>query len=55
MATKYNNRNIRLSDDEWKDFKDLLGPEWLRARIRGARLAKNRKDKADARERGMTE
>lgn len=48
-------RKIRMTDAEWEDFKDLLGPEWLRARIRGARIAKNRKDKADARERGMTE
>lgn len=55
MATKYNNRNIRLSDSEWEAFKTLLGPEWLRARIRGALLAKKRKENTDARERGLTE
>lgn len=26
-------RNIRLSDDEWADFKRLLGAAWLRGQI----------------------
>lgn len=41
-------RPIRLDDEEWADFKTLLGTEWLRARIRGARLAENRRAKAKA-------
>ena len=26
-------RNIRLSDEEWTDFKRLLGAAWLRGQI----------------------
>lgn len=55
MASKYTNRNIRMSDDEWEAFKTLLGPEWLRARIRGAIIAEKRRQNAEARERGLTE
>lgn len=35
MAYKYDrkNRNIRLTDAEWEDFKTLMGAEWLRKRI----------------------
>jgi hypothetical protein len=27
-------RGIRMSNDEWKGFMRLLGPEWLRAKVR---------------------
>lgn len=37
------NRNIRFTDAEWLDFRELLGAEWLRAQIARAR------EKADKR------
>ena len=27
-------RDIRMTDEEWEGFKRLLGPEWLRAKVR---------------------
>lgn len=30
------NRNIRLSNEEWRDFKRLLGAAWLRGQIANA-------------------
>lgn len=42
-------RAIRMSDEEWKSFKELLGPEWLRQQIRKAQLkADSLADKAAA-------
>lgn len=34
------NRNIRLTDAEWKAFCDKLGPAWLRNQIKLAESAK---------------
>lgn len=36
-------RNIRLSDDEWHDFKRLLGASWLRGQIAKAKKREQRK------------
>lgn len=43
-------RDIRMTDEEWEAFKRLLGPEWLRSKIRSeigkeARKAKSVPDK----------
>lgn len=27
-------RSIRMDDEEWDGFMRLLGPEWLRAKVR---------------------
>lgn len=37
------NRNIRLNDEEWEDFRELLGIKWLREQIAKAkkRAARN--------------
>ena len=35
-------RDIRMSDEEWDGFKRLLGPDWLRAKVR-RELAKEAK------------
>lgn len=36
-------RNIRLSNDEWSDFKRLLGAAWLRGQIAKAKKREQRK------------
>jgi hypothetical protein len=41
-------RNIRLSDEEWADFKSLLGAQWLRGQIKKAKARKMRADKPEA-------
>lgn len=35
-------RDIRMNDEEWDGFKRLLGPDWLRAKIR-RELAKEKR------------
>lgn len=30
------NRNIRLNDEEWETFRELLGVKWLREQISAA-------------------
>lgn len=35
-------RDIRMTDEEWEGFKRLLGPEWLRAKVR-RELAKEKR------------
>jgi len=37
------NRNIRLSNEEWHDFKRLLGAAWLRGQIAKAVKREQRK------------
>lgn len=54
MAEIRKTRQIRMLDSEWKDFKELLGTEWLRARIRGARIAETRRKNAEKREAEIT-
>lgn len=39
------NRNIRLTDEQWQDFRELLGIEWLRKQIARARKKAARADK----------
>ncbi len=39
-------RGIRLNDQEWEDFKRLLGAEWLRGRIEQAVKRENRQPAA---------
>ena len=36
-------RNIRLSDEHWKAFKELLGVDWLKKQIDRAVAKENRK------------
>ena len=43
-------RQIRMLDSEWEAFKRLLGTEWLRARIKGALIAEERRKNAEVRE-----
>jgi len=44
MQTKdRTNRNIRLSNTEWADFKRLLGAAWLRGQIARAVKREQRK------------
>jgi hypothetical protein len=35
-----------MTDDEWEGFKLLLGPEWLRAKVRHELAKEARKTKA---------
>lgn len=39
-------RNIRLSDEHWAAFKDLLGVDWLKKQIDKARAKDQRKTTA---------
>jgi hypothetical protein len=41
-------RAIRLSDQEWEDFKNLLGSPWLRGQIEKAKKRAKRKSTAKA-------
>lgn len=36
-------RNIRLSDEHWSAFKDLLGVDWLKSQIDKAIAKEQRK------------
>lgn len=36
-------RDIRMSDEEWEGFKRLLGPDWLRAKVRRELIKEKRK------------
>lgn len=40
-------RAIRMSDEEWEVFKRLLGPEWLRQKIREAQRKEEGSSKED--------
>lgn len=40
-------RAIRMTEQEWSDFKSLLGPAWLRKQISNARK-RERKDASHA-------
>lgn len=42
-------RDIRMSDEEWDGFKRLLGPDWLRARVRRELVKELIKEKREAR------
>lgn len=43
QAKDRTNRNIRLSNEEWTDFKRLLGAAWLRGQIAKAVKREQRK------------
>lgn len=36
-------RNIRLNDEEWEDFRELLGIKWLREQIAKAKKRADRR------------
>lgn len=38
-------RDIRMSDEEWDGFKRLLGPDWLRAKVRRELAKENRQER----------
>jgi hypothetical protein len=48
MAEQRKNRNIRFTDQEWADFKRVMGDEKLRSLVRGKVKAEQRKKAADA-------
>ena len=38
-------RDIRMSDEEWDGFKRLLGPDWLRDKVRRELVKEKRRDR----------
>ena len=43
-------RGIRLNDQEWDDFKRLLGADWLRGQIKKAVTREQRKPVAQTKD-----
>ena len=43
MKNQQKNRCIRLSDEEWETFKEELGMQWLRTKIKATSKRVQRK------------